>query len=302
VNVDDYHFPGPVLRRLTAEQVWDSLLTATMPAADERKRARRYRERYESMKSRVEGLEAMKKQPQKILAAAKSIAEVEYAHERETSSLRKRLAEAREAGEDALAGKLNQEMREARKAKDEEVKTLREAFETTVLAVSSESGGSPTMMQNRMRMDRMNGGSARRTLDDRPDPRWKGFDEKYLRASELRSPMPADHFLRQFGQSDRETIDAAEHEASVSQVLNLLNGNVFDRLTSSKSVLMRGVDQLYGDEEKQDFIFVSLLTRLPSEDERALLNRQFAAAEDDEEACRSIIWALLNTNELLFIQ
>ena len=29
-----YHFPGPVLRRMSAEQVWDSLLTLTMPDPD----------------------------------------------------------------------------------------------------------------------------------------------------------------------------------------------------------------------------------------------------------------------------
>ena len=144
--------------------------------------------------------------------------------------------------------------------------------------------------------------SAKKNIDDRPDPRWKGFDKSDVRASELRSPMPADHFLRQFGQSDRETIQAAEREASVAQALNLLNGKVLDKLVSSKSVLMRGIDQLYGDDEKQDFIFMSLLTRLPSDAERALMDKEFANAEDSEEACRSIVWALLNTKELLFVQ
>ena len=43
VSVDEvprdkpYHFPGPVLRRLSAEQLWDSLLTITVSQLDERK-------------------------------------------------------------------------------------------------------------------------------------------------------------------------------------------------------------------------------------------------------------------------
>lgn len=304
VVLDDYHFPGPVLRRLTAEQVWDSLLTATMPAVDERKRPQTYRQEYEAMKARVRGLEEMRSQPQKILSTAKAMAQIEFDHEKATKDLRKQLAQAREAGNDSQAKSLNDEMREARKAKDEEVKRIREAFESEVAEAESPSGagGTPVTMRNEMAMKRMEGGSAGMTLDDRPDPRWKGFDEKYLRASELRSPMPPDHFLRQFGQSNRETIEAAESEASVAQVLNLFNGEVFERLVSSKSVLMEGIDQLYADDEKQDFIFMSLLTRLPSESERVLLNREFARAESSEEACRKVIWALLNTNELLFAQ
>ena len=31
---EPYHFPGPILRRMTAEQIWDSLLTLTLAAPD----------------------------------------------------------------------------------------------------------------------------------------------------------------------------------------------------------------------------------------------------------------------------
>lgn len=296
VDLGDYHFPGPVLRRMSAEQIWDSLLAATMPGVDERKAENRYRKRYEEMKARAEGLEAMKQQPQKILETAKAIAQVEYDHDKATSGLRRRVTTAREAGDDALAKTLNTEMREARKARDQRVDDIQAAFERTFLENAS---GRTAMM---MTMDRMDSAKKRQGIDDRPDPRWKGFDKNYVRASELRSPMPADHFLRRFGQSDRETIQAAEIEASVGQALSLLNGKVIDQLVSDKSLLMKGIDQLYGDDEKQDFIFLSLLTRMPTDRERALMNAQFEAAENPRDACEAIIWSLLNTKEILFVQ
>ncbi|MGY8686780.1 MAG: DUF1553 domain-containing protein, partial [Verrucomicrobiales bacterium] len=293
VNLDEYHFPGPVLRRMTAEQIWDSLLAATIPAVDERKGESSYLKGYEAMKVRAEGLEGMKKQPQKILKTAEAIAKVEYAQETETKGLRKRIAAARESDNSALAKDLNAEMKAAFKLRDEKVKEIQDAFESEFLTASSKDR---SMM---MEMDGMKKGVE---IDDRPDSRWKGFDKNYVRASELRSPAPATHFLRRFGQSDRETISAAESEASVAQVLSLLNGKVYDHLVSGKSQLMKGIAQLYGIDEKQDFIFMSLLTREPTERERDLMAQQFASAKKPEDACKAIIWSLLNTKELLFAQ
>lgn len=234
----------------------------------------------------------MKKQPQRILNAAKDIAKVEYDHEQASSGLRKQVAKAREEGNDSLAKKLNKEMRAASKARDEQVKGIRGAFESTFVR-ASEKGSSMSMMK----MGEMKG-EAKMSKD----PRWKGYDGDYVRASEVRSPAPSGHFLRQFGQSDRETISAAEIEASVAQVLHLLNGKVYDQLVSSKSLLMKGIDQLYGDDEKQDYIFMSLLTREPTEREREIMSKHFATADDSKDACKTIIWSLLNTKELLFIQ
>lgn len=293
INLDDYHFPGPALRRMSAEQIWDSLLAVTMPAVDARQGGSRYRARYEKMKEQAEGLESMKKQPQLILNAAQDIAKVEYKHDKSSSGLRRQLAKAREDGNDSLAKELNKQMRAASKERDEQVKSIREAFEATY--ASSAMNGSSSMSMMRM-------GEPKKEAKSSKDPRWKGFDKDYVRASEVRSPAPSGHFLRQFGQSDRETISAAEIEASVAQVLNLLNGKVYDQLVSSKSLLMKGIDQLYGDDEKQDYIFMSLLTREPSEREREIMNKQFAAADDSKDACETIIWSLLNTKELLFIQ
>ncbi len=291
INVDDYHFPGPVLRRMSGEQIWDSLLTSIIPAVDERQGSKRYKKRYEEMKVRAQALTGMKKNSKALLDTAKEIAAVEHDHDEKTKGLRKRVADAREANDSSLAKRLTKEMRAADKERDEKVDAIKKNFENSFALATTDS---PAMMKmEEKKSDKKKYGS---------DPRWKGYSKDYVRASELRSPAPVDHFLRQFGQSDRETIQAAHSEASVAQVLNLLNGDVFDKLSDSNSQLSRGLNQLYGDDEKQDFLFLSLLTRYPTDDERELINQQVKAAGDAEEGYEKIVWALLNTKELLFIQ
>jgi hypothetical protein len=70
---------------------------------------------------------------------------------------------------------------------------------------------------------------------------WENFRDTYmLRAADLRSPAPNGHFLREFGQSDRELVENANEGASVGQALMLLNGKTFthlmNRYTQSQSV------------------------------------------------------------------
>jgi hypothetical protein len=48
-----------------------------------------------------------------------------------------------------------------------------------------------------------------------------------VRSADLRSPAPNGHFLREFGQSDRELVENSNDEASVGQALMLLNGKTF---------------------------------------------------------------------------
>ncbi len=55
---------------------------------------------------------------------------------------------------------------------------------------------------------------------------------KLLRAAELDQPAQPGHFLREFGQSARVSIDGANRQGSEPQVLMLMNGPVQDMLTN----------------------------------------------------------------------
>ena len=78
---------------------------------------------------------------------------------------------------------------------------------------------------------------------------------RMLRAAHVGSPAPPGHFLREFGQSDRDTIENANYDASVPQALSLLNGSTFGMVSSSQSVLSRNVNAARTPEEKIDTIF-----------------------------------------------
>jgi hypothetical protein len=63
-------------------------------------------------------------------------------------------------------------------------------------------------------------------------------DAGSVRASELSSPAPGGHLIREFGGSDREQIENSHKQASVTQVLNLLNGYVEAKILTKKDALV----------------------------------------------------------------
>ncbi|MCB1089682.1 MAG: DUF1553 domain-containing protein, partial [Verrucomicrobiae bacterium] len=122
----------------------------------------------------------------------------------------------------------------------------------------------------------------------------------WLRAANLQSPAPAGHFLQQFGQSDRETIQNAESAASVPQALTMLNGNLFDTIANSSSVLSRNVKAAESPEAKLDQLFLTLLSRQPTAEERQLVLGDFEARGD--KLFSDVAFALVNSQEFLFVK
>ena len=122
-----------------------------------------------------------------------------------------------------------------------------------------------------------------------------------MRASELSSPMPNGHFLRQFGQSDREVIENSSTDSDVTQVLSILNGHVEKNITSNSGAkLFKVVNAGKTDGDKIDRIFLSVLSRRPSEDEKELFLNEFKM--DRGSAVRNTVSALISTAEFMFIQ
>jgi hypothetical protein len=139
------------------------------------------------------------------------------------------------------------------------------------------------------------------------DKRWKGFPKSLVRSSELPSPAPNGHFLRVFGQSDRDTIQNASVQPTVPQALALLNGPMFNELMKPNSVLMRSLATKETAEEKLDVIFLTVLSRLPSIPEKNLLIQEINRYDDTGNASlhngyRNVIVALMNTRQYAFIR
>ena len=122
-----------------------------------------------------------------------------------------------------------------------------------------------------------------------------------VRASELPAPLPLGHFLRQFGQSDRESIEGGRTVATVPQILSMFNGSITHAMLEQGSVVY---DEVVSHDSQQavDVVFLSILSHRPSTEDRALAIQEIRSADNPKAGCGNLIWALLNTREFIFIQ
>jgi hypothetical protein len=120
----------------------------------------------------------------------------------------------------------------------------------------------------------------------------------------VRLPRPAPplgHFLRQFGQSDRESIEGGRTVATIPQILAMFNGPITHAMLQPGSVVYDEV-AAHRAEEAIDVVFLSVLSRRPAADERRIARTEITTAETQAIGCGNLVWGLLNTREFLFIQ
>ena len=127
-----------------------------------------------------------------------------------------------------------------------------------------------------------------------------GTSRSFLRAANMRSPASPGHFLREFGQSDRETIENANNGASVPQALMMLNGNTFNYVTNAQSTLSRSYRQEESPQDKLNAIFTSIYSRPPSDLELDTILSSLEQRGDQIYA--DTIFAMINSPEFLFVQ
>lgn len=139
-------------------------------------------------------------------------------------------------------------------------------------------------------------GTYRRTMNQHA---YKG--QVLVRASELPTPLPLGHFLRQFGQSDRETIAGSTETATVPQILTMFNGPITHMMLERGSKIYDGV-MAAGPQGALDAIFLSVLSRKPTKSDRSVSLKEIRTASTPARGIGNVIWALLNTREFLFIQ
>lgn len=340
-----YHFPGPVFRRMTAEQLWDSIVGLALPEADS------YRPRLKSQLSSIERYRkmyiALEEQPTEDYIAMVDEIGVrvrDMAVRRET--LTQQMYLARETKNETKYSKLNGELKQIDREERSMIQEL--AFQHVGKDVDPDALlAAVGMSEMSISGGAMMAGEGKSKGDDvvltklpkvamkqyaMPDPP-EGLDSAQLkqwrksqsaaamrfksaqvsemrnytklvaemaRASELKSPAPRGHFLREFGQSDRDVIENAAQNASVPQALNLLNGTIVEALTNQYAVFGSRVHEAGTPEEKTRMIFQAMLTRGPNDREMAIAKAEIEANGD--EAYEGIVWALLNTRQFIFVQ
>ena len=210
-----YHFPGPTLRRMTAEQLWDSLVTLSMDKPETGKYEELIRPRYDQINL-------------------------------ETIS----------------------------------------ADRIIQLGLAS----SKKQAKNRMMMRQKN------------QQRNKSGPSLY-RASEMRQPSPGNHFLRDFGQSDRNLIEGSNTDPNVTQILTLLNGRHHFQIIRGGSLISDELARVKDSpKNRARVIYLSVLGRDPAPDEFRLAINLFKQEKQGTAGDRSLVWILLNTPEFMFIQ
>ncbi len=255
-------FQGPLLRRMSAEQIWDSLLTLVFDDVDERlrpldERAREVYEQFERYaKADAAALIAMTDRRNAMATAAQ--------RERQ-EDVRRQLAADAELQKRARP--ILQKLTQARRNGDLQ--------QVSALAAELERIGLP--------------------LGQRAA---RGREGDLLRASDLAQPAPAAHLLRQFGQSDRETIDASSNVATVPQVLTLLNGFLDQKVLAGQSALARDLETAANGERRVRVAFLTTLNREPTADEAQTWRR--AIAVHGQDAVKDLVWVLCNSNEFRF--
>ena len=156
-------------------------------------------------------------------------------------------------------------------------------------------GGDSMMMMDNM----MSAKDPAAAATSKDAARWSGYSNDLIRASELSAPTPPEHFLRKFGQSSREVIEGGSSESDVTQILSLINGHVEKNIVAeSKAVVYKAIDAAASPEDKVKAAFLAILTRYPTPAELDLL---LPEAKKGREGIKNILYALLNSNEFIFI-
>lgn len=267
-----FHFSGPVLRRLSAEEIRDSFITISSGVVDDNHNTgleeawNTYAESYSVL------MNATPDQIKDIAKAGEAAEKARRAAQAEGARLRTAMREAKEAGEFAKLKRLTDKAKELRKNTGK--KGMLKGDDSQLLA-------------------KVGPAIARRT--PRAQSSYSPFE---MRSSEIPSPSRGNSLEREFGASDRETPSAGHTKATVPQTLRLLNGFETSLLTSRKSNFAQSFKSLKTPEERLDFLFLSLYSAKPTAKEKTT----FLPEVQSEQSARTFSQAILTSNRFLFVQ
>lgn len=118
------------------------------------------------------------------------------------------------------------------------------------------------------------------------------------RASELPQPEQDQHFLRMFGQSDREIADSQSTEGSIPQVLMLMNGEAQEVIGQADSLAVKVATAGATPAEQVTSLYLSFFSRKPDANELAIAVEGLQSGM----AMSDLTWVLFNTREFVFVE
>ena len=337
-----YHFPGPLLRRMSAEQIWDSMVALYKPNPDAPSIDAQI-DRDSSIR-RIEWLDrslnaltpeelakaaaavalkqkelsaAVRKAQEQLTEASKSKDEDAIREAKKViSSQRRAIDEAAEQvvyttgfkkfAQLAREGKLDEQVKDPEFAK--EIATAIKGKEGADLSIDEAlaiyNRGLRTRLTEQQKA-RLKRDAEQFKADSKQElaalKAWESYRDSFmLRAADLRSPAPNGHFLREFGQSDRELVENANEDATVGQALMILNGKTFTNLMNPYTMISRALRKAGSADETIDQIYLSLFSRKASAQEKEVLRS--VVGDNSNTGKGDALWAALNTRQFYFIQ
>lgn len=258
-----YDFRGPILRRMSAEELYDSFVTlehGNQDASTNPALKRRWDQYQQSV-------ETLLKLPLPQLIALDQATD---AKEKEVNRVR---AEVRKIRAAALAAQAEGDNEKAKKLQQQARNISNKAKRM------EREGGNPMMSMVMQRNLRAKGNSV-------------------MRASEQPAPYKAGSFMRQFGSSDRLTPDASDTEASIPQALTLLNGEEINRVTDGKGKLANELRAAKSDSQRLEVLFLTIYGTRPTDAEQT----RYQALTNNAAELRTLARAMMNSKRFLFIQ
>jgi len=333
-----YHFTGPVLRRMTAEQMWDSFVTLINPTPDMQSHAQQ-----ELAAKRIDGAKFMYEAldefgAEAILAGAEKSVGIYKAQSDKVKSLQAELVKAREAKDQDQVKKISRELSELNRRTRETVRknvmepasakyvSLKKDSVTAMSGAMEGEGDAAMMMMSeskgkmipgfdRVRASKKDALTPEREAQLEEEANYYGIKDRrdvrqyikarlqnertWLRSAEIGSPAPRGHYLREFGQSDREIIENANHEASVSQALVMMNSQLLPQVMDRHSASMLSLNKKEYHDDKVTTAYMTLLSRPPTDKERDIWRK---AADRGLTEIEDLLYALINTQQFIFIQ
>ena len=310
---EKFYFQGPRLQRMSAEQIWDSVVSMIRSDFDEVSDEAPYNPRLKAW------VKLNNQSPEALIERTKEVASFNKDSEKKMEQFRKQvkkvISEKNEQEALPLARKI---LNFNEKATAEYARLtfwdpsdlkgyFRTPFRNTPRALAVElknafpnkkfpniyKQAASSKMKSQLSKAQKN---EKKSRFDKRDKIFRG----YVRASDLSSPAPDGHFLRDFGQSDRSLIENANYKASATQALSLMNGNFLKVLMNPNSVISQRMNAAQDSDELIEIIYLTAFSRYPSLYEKSLLRDEAAAS--GQMAARSILWSTLNTQQFIFIQ
>jgi hypothetical protein len=283
-----YFYQGPAVERLSGEQLWDSLVALNYPDLDNRIHARfpgngfEQYQRYISMTAEELFLERLGVPP------PGSGMDMQDAMAKKAKPINENCP--------IRPGRIADPNITAKNEKGETVafccNGCKDQFEDNL----------PAMDEMKMMDGEMMDGNSDSSSQSYSRKGTKTQDTNSLRASEVGNPAPAGHFIRQFGGSPRDQIQVAHKQASVDQVLAVMNGYVEQNIISNKnSAFMKKLSAQASMVDQINYAFKAILQRKPTTREMSDFTQNLKMIGKDD-IHKDVAWVLLNSHEFLFVR